>query len=235
MLVNPGFGPEDTLDALILLTYGELEASDRNVPPAALIERHSPAFKRDLRKEGIQLGKPLSKARAVLVGEVPGGVKEWSATVQGGKKVDVWLGTIVKRDCYLSVGAVIVDGAAERFLPRIKRIFFTLEASPPERNPALERLLAGRSIGKVDINASGSFTTTYAFHDGGGVTSLSMMSGSPSDFDPVSMSSEQQGRYEVVGDVLYMYFGSGQESGVVSVEAGRLVGVLFGETLYAAR
>jgi hypothetical protein len=234
LLVNPGLGPKDTLEAIIFLTWGSLDEDERGVKPALLVDRAEPEFRSWMRQHEILLSKPEEKAVPVLVGDVPGATQVWTGKTSSGQAVRLWLGGIVKREYYLTVSVVLLDAKADRFLPGVKQVFASLEATPPEHNRVLEAALAGRSIQKGSSESGGFFGSTYDFDADGSVKKEMLMSGLSGAYD-ISGSTEEWGTYEVVGDILFMYFKDGQDSGTVVVEDRQVVGVRFGESLYHLR
>ena len=234
LLVNPGLGERDTLDALVLLTWGQLEAADRGLRPAQLVDRDEAAFREWMRGQQILLSKAARKAESVLVGDVPGATQEWRGKTSEGQAVRLWLGGIVKREYSLAVVVVLLDERAETYLPGVKQIFASLRATPPQRNLALERALAGHSLSKSSSVSGGFFGSTYEFGADGSVKKEILMSGVSGLYD-VSGSTEEWGRYEVVGDLLYLYFKDGQECATVAVEGQAVVGVRFGSALCPLR
>lgn len=232
LVVNPGLAQGDTLDALVFLTWGQLEEGDRGKRPTALVDRDEAEFRAGMREQGLVLDRAQAKSRAVLVGDVPGAVQEWTGKASSGQAIRVWLGGVLKRDTYLSVAVVLVDAKAERFLPGVKQLFASLKPTPPERNPALERALAGHTMSRSQSGSSGFFGSVYELRADGSVKKELLASGGVGGMDYVGASTEEWGRWEVVGDLLYLYFRDGQECGSVVVEGGAATGVQFGSALY---
>ena len=234
--VNPGLAANGTLDALIRVSHGELEPEDRGAAPTALVARYTPDLVASLREIGITLEPAAAKPRAALVGEVPGALQEWRGKQRDGVAVRVWLAGIVKRDHYLTITAVLVESRAEAFVPGLVRMFTTLVPSPPERDKALEAILAGRQFKKSEsFGSSGSSYSTYRFDAGGGAHKEFIMGGRVGlDYD-VSGSTEEHGRYEVVGGLVYLYFRDGQMTAELAMEGETLKGLLIGGTLHRAR
>lgn len=238
ILLNPGFGPQDSLDALIFLTYGRLDADEKNVPIDELLQKGEDEIRGQLEQQGIQVGRADGKPEKVSVGEVPGAIQTWSGRAQSGVDVEVWTGALVKRDYYLAVMAVLVGGKGDRFLPEIKRVFQTLRPTPPEPNPELAAALAGREFSHIEtMRDSGAFTTIYELRAGGRVRKQMLVSGTlgGSGGTGIGGSSDETGTWEVVGDEVFLYFADGQSSGQVVMEGGQIVGLRFGKLLYRAR
>ena len=125
------------------------------------------------------------------------------------------MGGFVKREYYLSVVAILVESKTQKFLPGIKRIFLSMKPNPPQRNRQAEQALVGGSFGANDTNDSGSFSSTYAFYQDGTFKKMMMFSSGE-----VGGSTEDFGRYEVVGDIVYLSLESGQETMQVVVNQG---------------
>jgi hypothetical protein len=99
----------------------------------------------------------------------------------------------------------------------------------------LERALVGKtfsssSYGKVSGSAHHA---SYSFHDDGTVVRRLMSNvvstpGSPG----VSADAERSGRYEVNGDIVFLYFDSGQEAGQVLTQGEAAVGMRIGNAEY---
>jgi len=234
MLVNPGLKEGDSLDVVLLVNYGELDQGEVGRSPAALLDANSAEFRRNMRGQEIILEKAVKKAKPVLVKDVPGAVQEWIGRTQNGKPLRLWLGAVVKREYYMTVTAILLSKKEGAYLPGAKRIFFSLAPKPPKRNPEAEAALAGQSIAKTDNSAGGFSGTTYEFSAGGSVTTEFLFSGITGSVD-VGGSNTEHGTYEVVGQMLYMYFRSGQVSGELVKERGRLTGVRLGEAFYPLR
>lgn len=225
LLVNPGLAPGDSLDGLVFVFHGELEADERDTAVEELTRRHEADVRALMAQQGIRLDPAAEAPRRVLVGELPGCEQSWRGRTAQGQTVRLWVGLVAKREYWLATLALVVEGHEQRFLPGAKRVFTTLEPTPPERDPELEARLVGRKATRSESNPSGYFSTTYRFEAGGGVHKEHLFSSGE-----VSGNSEDRGRYEVVGDVLYLYFPDGQSCG--TVEDG---GVRFGQALYAWR
>jgi hypothetical protein len=234
LLLNPGLTEKDSLDAIIVVSYGQLDAEDRNQPIADLLTRYEPELEQELAGQGIRLGKAAGEVEKVAIGDVPGAVRSWAGSTAAGQALTVWFGGLVKREYYLSVSAVIVKGKEDRFLPKVKRIFLTMKPRPPQRNLKAEEALVGKRFTKSSGGSGGSFHTTYTFRAGGQVEKEMLMSGMVGLSD-VGGDSTEAGRYEVIGEELFLYFKGGQSSGRLVVEGGAITGIRFGEAVYRAR
>ncbi len=235
MVLNPGLTAADTLDAIISLFWGRLEVADQNQPVGKVLEKHTPNLKQALAQQGIEIGDPEGPVFLVQGKDVPGAVLEFRGKTAQGKGFKLWVASLVKREYWLSVTAVVLDGKEEKFLPKTKRVFLTLEPRPPERNPTLEAALVGQSFtsssfGKVTQSA---FHATYTFAAGGSVTRRLMSNvASQPGLPGTSTDAERTGSYEVAGDIVYLFFDTGQEVGQVIQEAGQVAGIRIGTAEY---
>lgn len=235
MVLNPGLTATDTLDAIIGLMWGRLEPQDQNQPVAALIEKRVPEMKKLLAEQGLTVGEPEGPIATYKGKDVPGAVLTFKSQGPQGQKLLVWFGGIVKRDSWLAVSAVVLEGKEQNFMPQVKRIFTSLEPKPPERNPKLEAALVGRSFsssqyGKITGSAHHA---SYTFHQGSTVARR-LISNVPDrpGLPGSGADSERTGRYEVCGDVLFLYFESGQEVGQVMQQGGQVSGIRMGNAEY---
>ncbi len=227
LVVNPGFKPTDTLDALIIVGTGRLEPGDLHRAPTAIIDRDERELRQSYTNEGIRLQAPRRPAQAVQVGSYPGAVQEWKGTLANGTKVEVWLGAASAKGYYITVAAILAKGRENEFLPDVKRILATMEVNPPDRRPELERQFAGRRISQTSNTDSGSFSTIYEFRADGSVSSRSLFSGSIG-LDMANGETTDIGTYAVVGEVLYMTFPISEQSHDLTLQGSRVTGVKMG-------
>ncbi|MBI5849464.1 MAG: hypothetical protein HZB39_00265 [Planctomycetes bacterium] len=235
LIVNPGLTQSDTLDAIVFMLWGRLEAADQNQPVAKVVEKYLPKMREVLAQQGLQIGEGETPIATCKSKEVPGAVVTLNGRTQQGQTLQVWYGSVVKQDGWLGAGAVVMEGKAEAYLPKVKRIFTTLEPKPPERNAKLEAALVGRTFSSSQygrVTGSGHHAS-YSFEAGGAVTRR-LMSNVPSQpgLPGASTDSERGGRYEVCGDVLYLYFETGQESAQVVQQGGKVTAIRIGNAVY---
>jgi hypothetical protein len=235
MLLNPGLTAADTLDAIIGLMWGRLETAEQNVAVGKIIAQRLPLLQKTLAEQGIPVGEPEGEIKTFRGKDVPGAVVVLRGETQQAQKFQVWFGGIVKRDAWIAVSGVILDGKEAVYLPKLKRIFASLEPRPPERNQKLEAALVGRSFSSSQYGrvTESAHHASYTFAAGGAV-SRRLMSNviSKPGLPGVSADSETSGRYEVCGDVLYLYFESGQEVGQVTQQGGNVTGIRIGSAVY---
>ncbi|MCC6784466.1 MAG: hypothetical protein IT457_16605 [Planctomycetes bacterium] len=235
MLVNPGLTANDTLDAIVFLIWGRLEPSDQNQPVATVIEKHLPQMREALAQQGLTVGEPLDAIATVKSKEVPGAVVEFPVQTANGQALRLWFGGLVKQDAWLAVGGVVLQDKAAAYLPKVKRIFTTLEPKPPERNPKLEAALVGRSFSSSQYGrvTESAHHASYSFAAGGVVTRRLMSNViSKPGLPGVSSDSERSGRYEVCGDIAFLYFETGQEAAQVVQQGGKVTGLRIGNAVY---
>ena len=235
MLLNPGLTATDTLDAIVGLMWGRLETADQNVPVAKIITQRVPLLRQALATQGLTVGEPEGEVKTYRCKDVPGAVVVFRGQNPQGKAFGVWFGGIVKRDGWIAVSCVVLDGKESTYLPKWKRIFTTLEPRPPERNPKLEAALVGRSFSSSQYGrrTDSAHHASYTF-DAGGVVTRRLITNviTKPDKPGIGADSETGGRYEVCGDVLYLYFEPGQEVGQVVVQAGEVSCIQIGTAKY---
>jgi len=228
LLINPGL--TDTLDAIVLVTHGELDEGQRNQEVTRLLDGHSPELLAELKTQGIRLDRAAKPSRKVTVGEVPGAVQRWTGKTSDGKPVTLWIGGVTKRDHWMGVSLLVLGKKESEFLPGAKRLFSTLELAPPERNRKLEQVLAGHSFAHNETTESGSYTTSYELR-----ADLSLFKQSFFSSNGISGGSDATGRWEVIGDEVFLYLEDGQRSGQVVLEGGRPSHLLIGSSRYGVQ
>lgn len=235
MVVNPGLGEHDTLDAIVMVTWGELEEDERGKDLVELFTRGEKELLDGLRAQGIEVQASKTPPRKVAVGDRAGVEKIWPGRTAGAK-VQVWSGALVEREYYLAVITIVIDGKEARFLPGAKRLFRSLQPRAPERNRAAEASLAGATFGSGDkAGRGGSFHTIYSFRADGTVKKEMLMSGSVGVGIDVGGSSEDFGRYHAVGPVLYLQFRDGQRTARLELSGDQVTAIVVDETRYARR
>ncbi len=233
VVVQPGLRPGDRIDAILLVTHGELEDQERSQTIEQLFASNQAEIRELMAELELKVEGADGPPERVLVGELPGAVQTWSGRTADGQPVTVWIGAVARREYFLAVVGVLVREQSGQYLPGLKRILTSLQLTPPERNTSLEGLLAGRRIGSSSVHSGGSTTWLYDFFADGSFRRETIMSFS--GLGVSGGSSEERGRWEVIGDELFLYSSSGQEVARPVVEGGRLVGVRFGERLYGLR
>ncbi|MEM8709369.1 MAG: hypothetical protein AAGG01_00340 [Planctomycetota bacterium] len=237
MVLNPGFTVRDRLDAIPLMGWGELEGADLRRTPTQLIQDHEAEWLRELKGGGMSMRRAKTSPRRVLVAGVPGAEQEWTGTANG-RSLRMWLGAIVKGEAFLYTAVVAVDERADEFVPLAKQLFLSVVPTPPERNPALERALVGRSLASTSFigdrrDIPDSTGWSYGFQEGGSVESFWYMSGGLGYDTIASASSTEWGSYEIYGKELFIYLESGQKVGDLVVEDGVPIAVDLGGVRYS--
>ena len=233
LLVNPGLTEEDDLEAFVFVGWGSLEDDDKGLSPVQLMARSEKEWLAQLAEDGLFLDKAKKAPRRVLVGDVPGAEQEWTGRAQNGQGLRVWGGGIVKRDAFLYLAVVAQNEKAKEYFPLAKQLFLSVVPTPPERNVALEKLLAGHRIERTNHSEGGATGSKYTFHPGGKVESFWFMSGSYG-LGSVSTSDTEWGGYEIFGNEIYIYMKSGQIDGtVVTDEAGAPVALVVEGSRYS--
>ena len=156
--------------------------------------------------------------------------------MRGDQPVRIWLGGLVVREWYLTITAVVLEERAEQFVPGLLRALLTLAPRPPERNLTLEATLVGRGFRRSEtFPGAGSTYSTYRFQADGVVHKELLMGGRIGlDYD-VNGSTQEAGRYEVVGTLLYLRFPDGQQTAQVVFEGEHPVALRIGDGVYKAR
>lgn len=138
--------------------------------------------------------------------------------------MNVWIGCVTSNGHHVAVMCLTVGDSTDRYLPGARRILASLEYDAPERNPALERQVAGRRVSQSETTDSGFFGTVYEFHTDGSVMCKTMMSGMIGIGD-VGGANEEWGTWMVVGTTLYLEFDDREETAELIQSGGRVTGI----------
>jgi hypothetical protein len=128
----------------------------------------------------------------------------------------------------------VLAGKEERYLPGVRRLLYSVNARPPQRNAAAEQALAGAEFSAIETRPggrSGSFSTIFAFASSNRVKKTLMMGGM-AGLAGVGGSSEEWGGYEVIGDEVMLVFKDGHDTLRLVVEGGRIVAIARGDRVY---
>lgn len=236
VIVNPGLKETDTLDCLLVINHGELAEEERGMAIAAIFQRNEESLRTGLAQQGIELDRAAAAPAKVAVGERAGVEQEWHGRGPNGP-LTVWIGAITEREYYLAVMAVLMDSAKERYLPGCKRVFASLEAKAPVRNPVLEQaLVGGEYAGSSSFGGGGSISTVYEFAAGSRVKKTMITSGIAGVSIDVGGSTEEWGTFRAVGELVYLQFRSGQEvARAEAAQAGSVPALRFGNARYGRR
>jgi hypothetical protein len=237
MLINPGLGTSDSLDALVVVSYGELDALQARADLVALFSEVKPAIIRDLALRGIEVRDSGAPPRIVQLAHTTGLVQEWPGRA-GAREVRTWFGGLVKDGYFFTVTGVVLAGREDRFLPGVKRLFFSANPRPPQRNVAAEQELAGAEFWALETRpggTSGSFSTTFALGAGGRVKKTMTVSGMTGFSTHVGGESEEWGTYEVVGDEVTFTFGNSRDTLRILLEQSQIVGLERAGRVYRRR
>lgn len=236
VIVNPGLKETDTLDCLLVINHGELAEDERGMPIAAIFQRNEESLRTGLAQQGIRVEPAASPPAKVAVGERAGVEQEWRGRGPNGP-ITVWISAITEREYYLAVMAVVMDSAKDRYLPGCKRVFASIEARPPVRNPVLEAAIAGGEFGGSNsFGGSGSMTSVYEFARDGRVRKTVIASGMTGISMDVGGSTEEVGTWRAVGELVYLQFRSGQEvARPEPAQGGTVPALRFGKARYGRR
>ncbi len=236
MTLNLGLDPNVMPEGIVGLMWGRVPVEDQNRPVAEVIAKYVPQYREALKQEGLLVGQPEGPIRTYRGKDVPGAVVSFQARAITGQTGRVWLGGIIKRDSWVMVGGTFVTGKDEVYLPKLKRIFVTLEPRPPERNPKLEALMVGKTFSSSSYGrvVKSSFHASYTFHANGLVTRRLMSNVTSTPGLPgTATDSERTGNYEVCGaDVIFLFFESGQSAGQLLMEGDQVVGFQVGSAQF---
>lgn len=230
-----GLDPNAMPEAIAGMLWGRLPEEDQNRPVARVLEKYVPALRTALREQGLIVGEPDGPIETYRGKDVPCAAARFVGRTTTGVECVVWCGTLLKRDSYLTVSGVYAADKEEKYLPKLKRLLATLEPRPPERNPKLEELLVGRTFSSSQYGrvVEAAHHASYAFSANNRVyrrlmSNIVSQPGLPGS----SVDSEAYGRYEVCGDVLFLFFDTGQEAGEVLMDGGRVAGFRIGSAQY---
>lgn len=237
LAINPGLASTDTLDALLIASFGELDAVSAALDASAVFTQAKTAIVQDLAAQSIQVIETGAAPRAVRLAHGTGITQEWPGKAAG-RDVRVWLGGLVHEGYYFTVAAVVVSGQESRFLPGVKRLLHSVNPRPPQRNTAAEQALVGSRFGAVDTRpggSRGSFSSTMEFGTGNRVKKTMMMSGLVGLSTDVGGASEEWGTYEVTGDEVTLSFRDGTDTLHLTIEQGQIVALVRGDRVYRRR
>jgi hypothetical protein len=236
MLINPGLAASDTLDALVLVTYGELDEAQARLDVSALFPQVKEAIIQDLAAQSIRVTDSSASPRLVRLAHATGLVQEWPGKA-GDRDVRVWFGGLTQEGHYFAVTAVVLAGREERFLPGVRRLLHSVHARPPQRNTAAEQALACAQFSAISTpgGSRGSFSTIFEFGANNRVKKTMMMSGLVGLSTDVGGSSEEWGSYEVTGDEVTLSFKDGQDTLGLVIDGGRIVALTRGDRTYRRR
>lgn len=222
-------------EAIAGLLWGRVPEEDQNRPVAELLEEHVPTLRTTLREQGLIIRNPDGPIRTYRSQEVPGAVASFKGRTTTGVACRVWCGTVIKRDAWVTVSGVFAAEKEETYLPRLKRVFVSLEPRPPERNPELEARLVGLTFSSSQYGriTKSAHHASYTFAPGN-VVHRRLMSNiiSQPGLPGSTTDSERSGRYEVCGDILFLFFETGQQAGQVLLEGNQVVGFRIGSAQY---
>jgi hypothetical protein len=232
LAINPGLTATDSLDALIVVHYGEIEVAQRHLDLGELFRSVRPAVLADLRSQGIDVVDDGSSPRPVSLAHAAGIEQQWPGRA-GGRDVRVWLGGLAAEGHYLAVLAVTIADKTDRFLPGAKRILHSVRPSPPRRDPVAERALEGAQFSASDMRPGGSFTTVFEFSTSNRIKKTMIASGRGAVLG--GGASEEWGSYQVIGDEVRLSFRDETDALLLTIEQGRVVGLQRDGRIYRRR
>lgn len=237
LAINPGLASTDTLDALVIASFGELDAASAQLDPSAVFAQAKGAIVQDLAAQSIQVVETAAAPRAVRLAHGNGITQEWPGKAAG-RDVRVWFGGLVRDGYYFTVTAVVVSGQESRFLPGVKRLLHSVHARPPQPNTAAEQALVGARFAAIDTRpggSRGSFSSTIEFSAGNRVKKTMTMSGLVGLSTDIGGSSEEWGTYAMSGGEVTLSFRDGTDTLHLTIEQGQVVALVRGDRVYRRR
>lgn len=230
-LLDPGFAPTDTLDALVLVVGGEVEAAQRRLSIVDLLRHHLRALAADLQQQGIEVDVRRANVRAAELPEGRGAEVELAGTAGGERPVTVWVGATRNDGRWMAVVAVVVKGQVDKFLPGARHVFTTAKFASEDAAEALPigagGALAGLEFGSSSFGSDASLTTVYRFGNGGNVQRRTMFS------SPMGGSDKQTpGTFALRGDVVTIRCGEDVVEGRLERRDGGIVALRIGGARY---
>lgn len=229
-MLNPGFAPTDTLDALVVVMHGELDPEDQSSPLEAVVRERLPDLAAELRDQAIVADFRNARPRTVPTASGDGVVIETKGRANDAHDVRVWLGVVRDGAAYAVVLGVLTTGRAAEFLPPLARLHQTMSFAAAGSQAGSQVLsLAGTEFGRSSIGSGGnSLTTVYTFAAGGSVSRRTMFS---SEFG--GSDSTVSGTWTVEGDSVTMTFGDGTTVATLIRGDGEVSGLRVGANLYS--
>lgn len=237
MIINPALSATDTLEALVVVSFGELEPHQKGKDAAALFPEVRAAIVQDLAAQSIVVTDTAASPRRVRLKHASGVVQEWPGKA-GERAVRVFFGALVKDAAYLAVTAVVMAGKEERVLPGVKRLLHSVVPKPPARNTAVEQALAGAEFSAIDTRpggSHGSFSSILEFSAGNRVKKIMIISGMAGLSTHIGGNSEEWGTYKVIGDEVTLTFRDGADTLRLVVEQGRIAALVRDGRTYRRR
>ncbi len=230
VLLDPGFRPTDTLDALVLVTGGELAAGTRRRPVVDLLQQELRAVLADLAGQGIDVDAARAVVRPVRLPGGDGAEVELPGTAAGERPVTVWIGATRGPSHWSAVIAVMLRGKVAKFLPGARHVLFTTRFEAPDETADAATGsdgLDGLEFGDSSFGSDASLTTVYRFGAGGRMQRRTMFS------SPLGGSDSQTpGTYVMRGDRVTMRCGDEVVEGRIERRGGDVVALHIGRAVY---
>lgn len=227
--INPGLEEGDTLDAVIFVMFGELTEVERGQTIESILTAKESELLASFAGLGAQFARAAAEPKRIGVHGLAGAEQTWHGET-GGQPVTLWVGAIVQREYYFGVVALVVDASSQRFLPGARRILASVEPKAPVRDRDAEAELAGLEFASSsDFGGGGSIHTVYEFGADGSVARRTMASGSFGLDGSVGGETIARGTYMVVGSLVYLQFGDGQEVARLARDGSRIGALTLGK------
>lgn len=235
VLVNPGLGDTDRLDCLLVVVWGELDASQHGLDALATMDAHDAELRAELKAQQVDLLPPTTPPKRLAVGGHDGAERIYEGKAAG-SRVRTWVGTTLQEGWHATVVAVLVSGREERFLPGARSILVEARIAAPRRDEQLARQLAGAEFaGTSSFGEGGAIHVVYRFDESGGVTRTSLVSGSFGIDGTTGAESTRSGRWTSSGSTLRMRFDDGVEDAQLERQGAQVRALAAGKLLCTRR
>lgn len=193
-LLDLGLRAPDTLDALVIVTCGEVVEEARALPIAELLRSRLQEIATELVDLQVEIDATTVAVRAIRLPNGAGAELTVAGTAGGQHKVTVWIGATRNETQYAAVLAVVVAGREDRFLPGARGVLRSLQINDAGGGVA-------ELTGEFGFSTAGSpsRTITYTFRGNGRVTVHRMFSSSVG-----SQDSTAHGTFTVRDDSVTM-------------------------------
>ncbi len=228
-LINPGFAPTDTLDALIVVAVAPLADAARRQAITAVLQAQLPQVAVDLREQQVEADLRGVVVQAMALPNRAGAQLQVPGRAGGQQPVTVWLGATKDGRHSATVLLVVVRGKEDSFLPGARQLLSSIEfGAAAARAPAAGGgELAGLEFGHASFGSGSSLTTVYRFAAGGRAHRRTMFSSSIGGTD-----SEAGGGFEQRGDQVTIRIGADTVEATIERQGGQIVALRIGRALY---
>lgn len=229
-LLDLGLRAPDTLDALIVVTSGDLPDDVRNRPATELLRSRLSFIIAELAQLQVEFDPARIVVRAIALPGGNGAELTVGGTSGGEHPVSVWIGAARNETQFACVLAVVVAGREERFMPGaasvLRSLRFTAAAARPS-DDAEPTSLAGLRFGNEWISGTTSRTIEYTLGANGTVRARKMFSSSVGGSDRTT-----SGTFTVHGDALTMHIDNEVVEAAIERNGAEIQALRIGGTRY---